>query len=159
MDTQTDVAVEPAAGPASEAVRQAKALREGVRARMIVVEAAVTRPVGNDEPAWWAGVLEALTELRDAFRHHITATEAEGGLHDEIVRYAPRLAHARNRLVRDHVNLAAMLDSLCASSPPPGGATRARDAVVELLGRLSQHRHRGAEFVYDAYTFDIGEGD
>lgn len=48
---------------------------------------------------------------------------------------------------------------LCTPTVPSGGVGAAREAALDLLGLLSRHRHRGADFVYDAYDFDIGGGD
>lgn len=142
-----------------ESVRQARALREGIRERMVELERAIAAPAGADGAAWWDRVLECLGALRDAFQRHVAATEAPGGIHDEIVAYAPRLAHARDRLVHAHVEIATALDLLTAPAPPPGGVSEAREAVLDVLGQLARHRHRGADFVYEAYNFDIGGGD
>lgn len=147
------------AGGNGEAVQRARVLREDVQERMVDLERALTSPVGADETAWWDRMSAVLAALRDAFHRHVAATEAPGGLHEEIVAYAPRLAHARDRLVHDHVEIAAALDRLCASTAPHGGVNQGREAALDILGQLSRHRHRGADFVYEAYNFDIGGGD
>lgn len=143
----------------SATVHEAKALREEIRGHMVKLERVLTGPAGPDEVAWWARVAGPLTALRDAFRDHVAVTEAPGGLHEEIVATAPRLTHARDRLVHDHVEITAALDRLCAESPPPGGLAESREALLEVIGRLSRHRHRGADFVYEAFNFDMGGGD
>ena len=143
----------------SQAVHDAKAVRRHVRDCMMDVEGALTGPVGADEAAWWNRMVGPLAALQEAFRHHVAVTEAPGGVHDEIVAYAPRLAHARDRLVDDHVEITAALDRLCRPTIPSGEVGAAREATLHLLGLLSRHRHRGADFVYDAYDFDIGGGD
>jgi hypothetical protein len=143
----------------SQAVHDAKAARKHVRDCMIDLERVLTAPVGADEAAWWDRMLVPLAALREAFGRHIAVTEAPDGVLDEIVGLAPRLAHARDHLRRDHIEIAAALDSLCTPALPAGGVAAAREAGLDILGRLSRHRHRGADFVYDAYDFDIGGGD
>jgi hypothetical protein len=125
---------------------------------MIELEAALMVPVGADGAAWWSKLLIPLTGLQEAFRRHVAVTEANGGLLEEIVDYAPRLAHARDRLVHDHVEITTVIDCLCSPAPPEGPED-AREAARHLLGLLSSHRHRGSDFVYEAYNFDMGGGD
>lgn len=151
--------MEVASPSLSQVIHEAKAVRAHVRDCMTDLEGVLTGPVGADEVAWWNRMLVSLGGLREAFRRHVAVTEAPGGVLDEIVAYAPRLAHARDRLVHDHVAIRAALDCLCQPVLPPGGVDAAREAALDLLGLLSRHRHRGADFVYDAYDFDIGGGD
>ena len=143
----------------SEAIHEAKTVRAHVRDCMTDLEGILTGPVGPDEAVWWNDVLVSLGGLREAFRRHVKVTEAPGGMLDEIVAYAPRLAHARDRLIQDHVAIRAAMNRLGQPTLPPRGVPAAREAGLDLLGMLSRHRHRGADFVYDAYDFDIGGGD
>jgi|GEM_PF-179564 len=142
-----------------QAIYDAKAARSRVRDCMTNLEGVLTGPVGADESAWWYRVLVSLDALREAFGRHVAVTETPGGVLDEIVADAPRLAHARDHLVHDHVEISAALDRLCRPTLPPGGVDTAREEALDLLGLLSRHRHRGADFLYDAYDVDIGGGD
>lgn len=150
---------EPTPAVVTPTVHEAKAVREELWDRMQELERAVTAAVGPDEVAWWSRVLGPLGALRGAFQAHLAVTEGPGGLYEETLGFAPRLAHARDRLVHDHVGITAALDQLARPSLPPGGAAEARDAALALLARLSRHRHLGADFVYEAYNFDMGGGD
>ena len=143
----------------SEAIHEAKAVRVHVRDCMTDLEGVLAGPVGADEAVWWDRMLVSLGGLREAFRRHVVVPEAPGGVLDEIVATAPRLGPARDRLIHDHVAIKAALNRLFQPTLPPGGVPAAREAALDLLGLLSRHRHRGADFVYDVYDFDIGGGD
>jgi hypothetical protein len=148
-------------------IGEVRVRREDLRQRMIELEDAAARPAGGDPEVWWKSIHHHLDDLRDAWEHHVVATEKPDGFLDEVVAHAPQLARRRETLLKDHVEISGMLDVLVARQLPAPGAEgdgaawvdAARDDLVDLLGALVRHRHRGAEFTYDAYNVDLAEGD
>jgi hypothetical protein len=139
--------------------------REDLRRRMIELEDATARPAGGDPEVWWKSIHDHLDALRDAWDHHVVTTERPDGFLDEVVAHAPQLARRRDMLVKDHVEISGLFDDVMARQVPSPGAEvegvvwvdAARDDLVGLLGALVRHRHRGAEFTYDAYNVDLAE--
>jgi hypothetical protein len=132
--------------------------REDLRQRMIDVEDAAARASHADAVLWWKSLRRELEELRLAWDHHVVTTEKPDGFLDEVVTHAPQLARRRDLLLRDHVEINALLDAVLAREGDVD-ADAARDDVVGLLGALVRHRHKGAEFTYDAYNVDLAEAD
>lgn len=143
--------------PGSGSIGEVRERREDLRQRMIQLEAAAARPASGDPELWWKSIQGDLDGLRDAWEHHVFATERPDGFLDEVISHAPQLASRRDMLLRDHVEIGEQLDALLASGPAP--VERVRDDIVSLLGALVRHRHKGAEFTYDAYNVDLAECD
>lgn len=136
-------------------VQQRRGLLHGA---LVALESAVSSPVG-DGVRWCLRMRMALDRLAFTLADHVEATEAPGGLLDDIDHASPWL-HARvERLRRDHVDLVertgALLDRCHAAFRPD----EVRSDVVDLLGRLVRHRHDGADLLYDAYELDLSAGD
>src|SRR3990170_3426186 len=72
---------------------------------LVEVEDAIAHPAGQLD-AWGLGVAKAVTHLRDAFEEHVRGTEGQGGLYEEILQLAPRLAGKVNRLHEEHPEMA-----------------------------------------------------
>ena len=125
---------------------------------MSALESAMAAPSSGDRGPWVERVHVALVELSADLRTHIEITEGPDGLYREVLRTAPRLADAVDRLTREHVLIGARLDDLLARA----GAARAEDVDrvrelgTALLGRLVRHRQRGSDLVFEAYELDIG---
>jgi hypothetical protein len=100
----------------------------------------------------------SLEHLKVVFAVHVEVTEAPGGLYEEILEIAPRLANRILRLKRDHqaITLAirSALDELPADEAPPDRELHAK--LEQLYTALSRHRTRGLDLVYEAYHVDIG---
>jgi hypothetical protein len=99
-----------------------------------------------------------LEHLRVVFGVHVEVTESPGGLYEEILEIAPRLANKIARFKREHVSITkaigSALDDLLAEGETTPPDLRGRlDRLHELLAR---HRRRGADLVYEAYHVDIG---
>jgi len=99
-----------------------------------------------------------LDHLRVVFGVHVEVTESPGGLYEEILEIAPRLANKIARFRREHVSITraieSALDNLSAGGDTLGPDLRGRlDRLHDLLAR---HRRRGADLVYEAYHVDIG---
>ena len=97
-----------------------------------------------------------LDHLRVVFGVHVEVTESPGGLYEEILEIAPRLANKIARFKREHAAIttaiAAALDDLRKDPVPRGLQGR----LAHLLEGLARHRKRGADLVYEAYHVDIG---
>ena len=100
----------------------------------------------------------SLEHLKVVFAVHVEVTEAPGGLYEEILEIAPRLANRILRLKRDHQAITAAirsaLDELPADEAPPDRELHA--TLEQLYTALSRHRTRGLDLVYEAYHVDIG---
>lgn len=122
------------------------------------LESSAARASGQDD--WLELVSVATADLREALQDHLEQTEGDRGFLEDLVRQAPRLAADARLLREEHralVNDCARLTSLTRSHPEDVGAIR--KAVLVLLGRLVEHRQRGAELLYDAYNTELGDGD
>lgn len=130
--------------------------REHLRQLMDLLEAALAEPpaAGLDD---WRGRLSALGDQLDTeWRSHVTGTEGEGGLFDEVLAIAPRLSGAVARVRDEHPSLSSELahfrDAVEAGAEP--GAIRR--AGLALLSALIVHRQHGADLLYEAYWVDVG---
>jgi hypothetical protein len=145
-----------------DALHAARARRRGVRAALAALESACASSSGD---LTWNKVLgERLVALGDAFDHHVAVTEGDDGLFEEILDAAPRLARRLGALRSDHVEIAGLIAAATAALPTattenPDGVAAMRDAVTELMGRITRHRQLGADVVFEAYNVDIEAGD
>jgi hypothetical protein len=138
-----------------ERLRQRRAeLRDSMRA----LEQALAAPAPGRLDVWAERVHVAVVELAGDFTQHIDVTEGADGLYPGLLGAAPRLASAVDGLTREHGEITALVDELlaCVRAPAAGAAETTRDLGTALLGRLSRHRQRGADLVYEAYQADIG---
>ena len=86
-------------------------------------------------------------------------TEAPGGLYQEILENAPRLANRVTRFRREHAEITEGIRrglAECAGATTPEATTALRDRSVRLFADLVRHRKRGLDLVYEAYHVDIG---
>jgi hypothetical protein len=153
----------------TSALQAAKGQRLSLRRAIDGLEQALAPDAGGDEPRAWpdrlGGTLEHLGEV---FAVHVQVTEAPGGLYEEILANAPRLANRVKRCRREHADIAEAIrrgiaEARAASTRPAGRQARdageveaLRDHAVRLLGDLVRHRKRGLDLVYEAYHVDIG---
>jgi hypothetical protein len=99
-----------------------------------------------------------LDHLRVVFAVHVEVTEAAGGLYEEILEIAPRLANRIARLKREHLAITKAIQS-ALEGLPAAGTPPDRELHVDLehlYTVLSRHRTRGLDLVYEAYHVDIG---
>lgn len=100
----------------------------------------------------------SLEHLKVVFAVHVEVTEAPGGLYEEILEIAPRLANRILRLKREHRaitgSIQSALDELPGDDSPPDRELHA--LLEQLFTMLSRHRTRGLDLVYEAYQVDIG---
>jgi len=132
--------------------------------KTLILEAAE----GDETGAWLDSLGGALTHLDEVFAIHVQVTEGAGGLYDEIVENAPRLANRVKRFRREHADIGGAIQRGIAEAKvaaarlaepearDPGEVEALRDHAVRLLADLVRHRKRGLDLVYEAYHVDIG---
>lgn len=139
-----------------ESLRQHRAeLRESMSA----LEQGLAAPATGRKRAWAERVQVALVELSADFREHIDITEAPDGLYPEILASAPHMSSSVASLTREHIQIKVMADDLLTRLSEPTAAEDVdgvRELGTTLLAKLSRHRQRGADLVYEAYQCDIG---
>jgi ABC-type transporter Mla subunit MlaD len=146
----------------TSALAAAKGQRLSLRRAIGGLEQALTQiPAAGEEPgAWLERLGGALTHLDEVFAVHVQVTEGAGGLYDEIVENAPRLANRVKRFRREHGDIGAAIRRGVAESKvaarDAGEVEALRDHAVRLLADLVRHRKRGLDLVYEAYHVDIG---
>ncbi len=126
---------------------------------MTALEQALAAPSARGAAAWVERVNVALVELTADLREHISLTEGADGLYRAVLTTAPRLSNTVDVLTRDHIRLKELADNLLLRLAEPsavGNVDDVREAGTTLLGRLSRHRQRGADLVWEAYQTDIG---
>ena len=147
------------------ALADARRKRERLHGSLVRAEATIAKPAPGRVPDWTNAAYKALIDLRDAFESHIAATESPGGLYQEILTAAPRLAGTVSRLGDEHpVILAAIGEQLgrlermesATDLPDDEGVGEVRDGVQRVLGQVVRHRQHGADLVWEAYNLDIG---
>jgi hypothetical protein len=126
---------------------------------MRAVEQALEAPAVGDVAAWAQRVSVARIEREADFREHVQLTEGTDGLYRNMREVAPRLSNVVRTLTADHARIRTAVGQLVTTTAGPVGAedvARVRQAGTSLLGRLSRHRQRGADLVFEAYQTDIG---
>jgi hypothetical protein len=148
----------------TSALAAAKGQRLSLRRAIGGLEQALSQPPAaveaGDAGAWLERLGGALTRLDEVFAVHVQVTEGAGGLYDEIVENAPRMANRVKRFRREHADIGGAIRRAVAESKVAGrdaGEVEAlRDHAVRLLADLVRHRKRGLDLVYEAYHVDIG---
>ena len=129
---------------------------------ILELERAMAAPAGDDAAAWAAASARAVDDLQRVLDDHIRETEAPGSFYDDVIEHSPHLVNAAHRLQAEHPPLAASIESLALelkTVSDDDGVEALRQDALELIKALLQHRHRGAELVYDAYNVDVAPGD
>jgi hypothetical protein len=146
----------------TSALQAAKGQRLSLRRAIAGLEQALApATAAGDEPGAWLDRLGgALAHLDEVFAVHVRVTEATGGLYEEIIENAPRLANRVKRFRREHADITGAIRRGIAETQAAGreaGEVEAlRDHAVRLLADLVRHRKRGLDLVYEAYHVDIG---
>ena len=147
----------------TSALEAAKGQRLSLRRAIAGLEEALA---AGDDPDGLGGpdglavrLAPALERLDEVFAVHVEVTEAPGGLYQEILENAPRLASRVTRFRREHAEITdgvshAIAESSTAADPEAVQALR--DHTVRLFADLVRHRKRGLDLVYEAYHVDIG---
>ena len=147
----------------TSALEAAKGQRLSLRRAIAGLEEALAAPEDPDGLGGQDGLatrlVPALERLQEVFAVHVEVTEAPGGLYQEILENAPRLANRVTRFRREHAEITDGIRRAIASSATASGpeAVQAlRDHTVRLFADLVRHRKRGLDLVYEAYHVDIG---
>jgi hypothetical protein len=121
------------------------------------LERAVSAPA-RGSAIWRKQVDYCLGELRTTLIEHIELTEGADGLLDQITEDEPRLVPDVEVILADHAELCEAVDLAkdLVEQDRADDAHEIRAAVLDLIGRLYAHRHRGSDLVFDAYNVDIG---
>jgi uncharacterized protein involved in exopolysaccharide biosynthesis len=136
--------------------------RAELRESMGRLESALSAAASGRAMAWGERVHEALHGLADDWGEHVVVTEGPGGLHEAILSASVRLANGVRALADEHALIAADIASAVVATEPPVAeedVAEIRERATALLGRLTRHRQRGADLIYDAYALDLGAGD
>jgi hypothetical protein len=125
------------------------------------LSAALDEPHQAQPELWQKRIRDSLTALAADFEAHLRVTEGPGGLHEQVVRTAPRLAHAVSVLTQEHVQLAEQLNSALARSSTTitDPIDSQRSALAALISAISRHRQHGADLVFEAFESDLGGED
>ena len=145
--------------PSLEAVREQ---RVGVRTALDGLERALAAPSAGRAKEWCAAVRERAETLGDAFTVHVVVTERQGGLFDDVLAHAPRLANQIGRLREEHHQIRAGLDAvdeIATGRDPEEAVGPVRDAALEVMGAIVRHRNAGSSLLYEAYFVDIDAAD
>ena len=144
----------------TSALQAAKGQRLSLRRAIAGLEQALGPAAAEEQGAWLERLGGALAHLDEVFAVHVRVTEAPGGLYEEILENAPRLANRVKRFRREHGDITAAIRGGIAetqSAAQDAGRVEAlRDHAVRLLADLVRHRKRGLDLVYEAYHVDIG---
>ncbi len=145
---------EASAAPTS-ALQKAKGQRLSLRRALDEFRAALDGPPEEAGAEWLTAALE---HLRVVFGVHVEVTESPGGLYEEILEIAPRLANKIARFRREHATITATVQSALEDLDDGGAvlANELRPRLSDLHEVLARHRRRGADLVYEAYHVDIG---
>ena len=147
----------------TSALEAAKGQRLSLRRAIAALEealAATDDPDGlGGQDALPARLGPALEHLQEVFAVHVEVTEAPGGLYQEILDNAPRLANRVTRFRREHAEITDGIRHAiteCSTATDPEAVQALRDHTVRLFADLVRHRKRGLDLVYEAYHVDIG---
>jgi hypothetical protein len=145
----------------TSALQAAKGQRLSLRRAIAGLEQALGPAAAAEEQGVWLERLGgALAHLDEVFAVHVRVTEAAGGLYEEILENAPRLANRVKRFRREHADITAAIRrgivETQAATQDAGRVEALRDDAVRLLADLVRHRKRGLDLVYEAYDVDIG---
>jgi hypothetical protein len=145
-----------------EVLEAVKIRRDDFYEAILGLERALAVPAGDSPELWGAMVTTQVGRVRGVLDDHVRGTEGEDGLFEQLREDAPHLLHAVERLGAAHDGLmarAAVLDASLEHVTTTDGVDQARDAALDLMRSLLEHRHRGAELLYDAYQVDLSPGD
>jgi hypothetical protein len=135
--------------------------RDDLYEAVLALERALAVPAG-DAPEAWAAMLSApLVHLQEVIAAHIRGTEGADGLFAQINTDAPHLLHAVDKLASEHEPLATAADDLAdglGQVTSESAVDDVRDRTLGLIRDLLEHRHHGAELLYDAYQVDLSTG-
>lgn len=151
--------MEPDSQQTDTGLEKLRLRRAELRESMGALEQALAAPTADRTGIWAGRVNVALVELSADFLEHIDITEGPEGLYPGVLTTAPRLSSTVASLTREHVEIKGMADRLMTRMSEPmvtADVDDVRELATALIAKLSRHRQRGADLVYEAYETDIG---
>lgn len=136
--------------------------RDALYDTVITLERALAAPTSGRLDVWCDVVRNRVDNVRSVLQTHVQETESDGGFFDDVREQAPQLLHAAAQLQAEHAPLLTATDDLERSidaTAEPDDVIAVRAAGLDLIHRVLEHRHKGAELVYDAYSVDISAAD
>lgn len=136
--------------------------RDALYESVMLLEQALAAPTTGRPADWCAALHPRVADVRTVLEAHVAETEDDGGFFDDVRDQAPHLLHAVEKLQAEHAPLlaaAAELEREVDAARDEGEVEAARTAGLDLIHRVLEHRHRGAELVYDAYSVDVSAAD
>ena len=156
MTMETSV---PRTGPEPASCRTVEKRRSHLRSALTATEVALLRQPGPDPSSWLAEVRRSLESLRVAFDQHVDVHEGADSFHADVLRHQPALASRVTWLQRDHRRLDVQLSELSERVDAPAtseSVVRVRTRGLDLVHRFARHRKKGADLVWDAFSYDVG---
>jgi hypothetical protein len=158
------VALSPRQDPVPEitpTLETAADIRADLHRALIETEDAIAAAAPGRFAEWTEAVLKALVHVHTAFHSHIEIAEGDDGIYEEVLDREPRLIDTVNRIKAEHPQILAMihepynrlrLREVDEFIP----AEEIRDAVMKVLAKITKHRQKGADLVWEAYFVDLG---
>jgi hypothetical protein len=160
-DTPTTSSTETQRDVTAAERQAARSRRERLHRALVELEEALTGP--DTGPSWHARLRAAADGMRETVVDHVTESEAPDGLLAQIHEVSPWLGPRVDHLRGEHDDLVATADALAQRCADAAGTEDEVDELAELawelLERVSRHRRRGADLLYDAYALDVSAGD
>ena len=156
MTMETSV---PDAVPEPDTCLAVEKRRSQLRSALTATEVALLRQPGPDPSSWLSDVRRTLDSLRAAFAQHVDVHEGADSFHADVLRHQPALASRVAWLQRDHRRLELQLTELCERVDAPvtsESVVRVRTRGLDLVHRFARHRKKGADLVWDAFSYDLG---
>ena len=126
------------------------------------LERTLTAPAPHRVEQWANEVRAAFAEFTSAFAAHVEFAEGADGLFAELLANSVDVAPEIDRLRRDHQSIAAAVDTAregLGSVVDLDDVERVRSSLVAIIDLVVQHRHRGADLLYQVYSVDVSVGD
>jgi len=145
-----------------EVLNAVRVRRDDLYESVLALERALAVPAGDAPDAWAAMLAAPVKRLQEVLAAHIRGTEGPEGLFEQIRDEAPHLLNAVDKLGSQHEPLVAAADAVAdrlGQVSSDADVDEVRDRTLGLLRDLLEHRHHGAELLYDAYQVDISSGD
>lgn len=137
-------------------IAEARERRQPLHDAADALELAAAGPVGAGS-IWQDRLRRELTNVAAALADHVEKTEGPDGLYRELTTVAPRISNDIRLLTADHAVIKGMIDEIeIAFDAEDVETALVREHITQLLGRITRHRQKGADMVYEAYQVDIG---
>lgn len=136
-------------------------IRADLHRAMIEAEDAIAAAAPGRFAEWTEAVLKSLVHVHTAFHSHIEHAEGVDGVYEEVLEREPRLQDAVLKVKEEHPVILSMIHEPYNRLRLRGAdehipSEEIRDAVMKVLGKITRHRQKGADLVWEAYYVDLG---